>query len=1358
MNAPLSSTFSTISNRVAQNLPRNTVPLQITRLVITLAFLATTGRAYGANQTWTNAPVDATWTNINNWVGRALPGVTNLSGNTVNNDVATFNSPIRSGIGGAANPILTDDATIANDRSRQIGGITFDTTNCGAYVISNTSPAALPTTGTPETGILNVSHNGSIQMTATVTNSQRIMVPVFIRLPSSTAGIYNFVNNSTNGATLYINAATNDSANTRGTVFTLDGSNNGTNTIGAFSAGSTTSGVNGLTKQGNGTWILAGPNDFRAQTVVQVLAGTLIVNDPGAFNLSTNITVTNAGVLQINSASLNQIALNLNKGGTIRMNGSATINGVAIGAQTATTATLRTLNPTDVVTVGTGIALGAAVGGGAADTVLTTAGFGTLVFSQANTYVGRWSFSGATNQISHPSALGSGANANIAAGAVLDLTPLGPTPFSPTTTGFGGSGTGSSIGSSAAAVIADPAGTLDLSSKSINLTFSPTSTSGDTTHPALYIAQGGLTLSANTFFINNAAGSPLGVGTYRLIQQASGSVTSGGGYAAIVTGSGIAAGTAADIQVSGGGVDLVVSTYVPKNLVWVGGNPDSTWNIGTSANFLNGATPSVFNNSDNVTFNSAGSANSTVTLSGTLAPGNVTVDTSANDYTFSGSGQIGGPTGLTKVGTGNLGLQTANTYAGGTVVSNGVIRYGTANAISSTGNGDVGLYGGGTLDLNNFTGTINGLNGNGTVDNQGGGPSVLTVGNNDRAGIFSGLLKNTSGTLGLTKVGTNIFTLTASNSYMGLTTLTLGTLAVANDHAFGTGDVSIAAGTLDVRSSRLFLDSLAGTGGTIANNSTSTTNILVIQGSNTTTFGGSIVDGSGGGGLGLTVLAGSLTLSGPNTYTGGTIVASGASFLIANGPAAVTGSLIASNGATVGMSGGSATPPTMPNPITTVDGGTVILTAGAEGKIWSGQFIGTLNTTNRATTTMSFGGATSFQNFLGVVRFEGAGNIRFFNGGGVSGGDNTIFEFAGSNVVHTRDAQTTTLGQIRGGSSATGIDAATAAGAVDTYIIGAKSVDSIFEGYFRGTNNLVKAGSARLVFDGVSVVTNTDSATFTNYLYSGIVTHSGATTISNGVLTLIAPNDLSNSASITLAASTAVLDASQMGYVSNFTDANGPNSVVLTNGLLDVHSGQTLAGVGTVQGTLLAESGSMLSPGLPTGVLTLTNSVVINGAIDFQLDRSSGTTSGRLAAPGIDVDGATITVTNLGPDLVTGDSYQLFSVAVTGTPAALNLPIQNQAATITYVWTNKLAIDGTIQVLSGASASSASPTNITAVFSGNTIDLSWPADHTGWTLQTNSVGIASPNSWFPVAGSAATNHVVVTVNPAQPNVFYRLVY
>src|ERR1051325_10646768 len=132
-------------------------------------------RSFGASQIWTNTPVDATWVNTNNWVARAIPGAVNLTGNSVNNDIATFNSPTASGIGSAANPIVTDTATTINTtapRCRQIGGITFDTANCGAYVFTNPSAINVTDTNFVFSGVLYISHNGSIQLTSTVTNRQ----------------------------------------------------------------------------------------------------------------------------------------------------------------------------------------------------------------------------------------------------------------------------------------------------------------------------------------------------------------------------------------------------------------------------------------------------------------------------------------------------------------------------------------------------------------------------------------------------------------------------------------------------------------------------------------------------------------------------------------------------------------------------------------------------------------------------------------------------------------------------------------------------------------------------------------------------------------------------------------------------------------------------------------------------------------------------------------------------------------------------------------------------------------------------------------------------------------------------------
>lgn len=1342
---------------------------------IVLAALSAASSAFAASQTWTNAPVDSAWSNTNNWIARAVPGALNQTGNSVNNDVVTINSPIPlSGIGGSGNPIVPDDATTVNTRARTAGRIVFDTADCGAYVFDSPSPSVPPDASTPESGRLHLCHNGGVTLSAAVANSQAFILPIGVRLPSSADGLFYLTNNATSPlATLFFENVYLDGATTRGVTFVLEGTNTGTNTIAYLSQSPTvTTGVSGIRKTGAGTWILSGANNFRATSPINIINGTLIVKDAGAFSLANMATVTNTGVLQIDGVSLNQIYLTLNNGGTIRMNGSGGLNGIAVGAQTGTSGTLSTTSASDLVTVGSGIATGAYVAGGAADSVLNTAGPGTFVFGAANTYIGKWSFGAATNQIGLASALGTGLNANVGAGTILDLTPLGDTTFAPTTSGFGGSGTGTALGSTAAAVLATAGTTLDLTSKAVNLTFTPTAFSGDTTHPALYMAQGTLSLSGNTFFVNNASGTALGVGTYRLVQQASGSIASGGGYAALVSGAGLASGSSAEIQVSGGNVDLVVSIYVAKDLVWTGGNPDSTWNVNSTANFLDGAAHSVFHNSDNVTFNSIGSTNPSVSLSGTLAPASATVDTSANDYTFGGSGQIGGTTGLKKVSPGTLLLQIANTYAGGTVVSNGVLRYGVANAISSTGSGDIAVYGGGVLDLNNFNGTINGLNGDGAVDNQGGAASVLTLGNNDASGSFSGILKNTSGTLAVTKIGIGTQAFTGSNAYIGGTTISAGTLAAGNPYALGpASDLTLTVGTLDVRTPRLYLNSLAGTGGSIANNSTAATNTLVIQGTSSTTFSGSMVNGSSGQ-MALLFLGGTLRLNAANSFTGGSTIASGATLNLGNSPASLAGFVIASNAASVGLVGGSSSPGT-PASITTVDNAMLLLTSGAEGNVWSSQFYGSATSTNRFTGACSSSGAMAFSNFLGVVQIAmnnaSNPNFRFNNSANGSGGDNTTFEFE-SGLVHTRDAQNVRLGTVKGGSATCGIGGAGTAGALSSWLIGGMNTDCAFHGYISGTNNLVKIGSGSLTLDGVAYYTNTvtlpdpnEPTNIVNFtLRSNLITFMNWTTVSNGVLKIVAPNSLTNGSGITLAGG--ILDASEIGYAVNqttldFYGAEQPtNTFIVVTKTVDLVGTQSLLGDGTIRGSLNAAAGTTVAPGVTTGAtgtLTITNVATLNGAVNMELNRTASPNCDRIVAASFAGSGATLTVTNIGSTLVTGDTFQLFSGAVNAF-ATVNLPAASANNAITYVWTNMLALNGSIKVLSGAAPVDTTPTNITVVFSGNTLQLSWPLDHTGWELQTNAVDIAKTNFWFSFPGSTSTNQVTLTIEPAKTNVFYRL--
>jgi hypothetical protein len=74
------------------------------------------------------------------------------------------------------------------------------------------------------------------------------------------------------------------------------------------------------------------------------------------------------------------------------------------------------------------------------------------------------------------------------------------------------------------------------------------------------------------------------------------------------------------------------------------------------------------------------------------------------------------------------------------------------------------------------------------------------------------------------------------------------------------------------------------------------------------------------------------------------------------------------------------------------------------------------------------------------------------------------------------------------------------------------------------------------------------------------------------------------------------------------------------------------------------------------------------------------------------------------------------------------------------------------------------PTNITAtLIAPDTLQLSWPPDHTGWRLlvQTNNLnkGVSSyTNDWATVPGSQSINSTNITIVNTNLNEYYRLVY
>jgi hypothetical protein len=121
-----------------------------------------------------------------------------------------------------------------------------------------------------------------------------------------------------------------------------------------------------------------------------------------------------------------------------------------------------------------------------------------------------------------------------------------------------------------------------------------------------------------------------------------------------------------------------------------------------------------------------------------------------------------------------------------------------------------------------------------------------------------------------------------------------------------------------------------------------------------------------------------------------------------------------------------------------------------------------------------------------------------------------------------------------------------------------------------------------------------------------------------------------------------------------------------------------------------------------------------------------------------------LTVTNLGPALVAGDTFKLFSKPVTGF-SAITLPSG-------YNWTTNLASNGSITV---QSVISSTPPTLSVSQSGNSLTFTWTDASFHLQSQTNSLNAGLSTNWsnFPGGGSSPVN---ITINPANPAVFFRL--
>ena len=175
------------------------------------------------------------------------------------------------------------------------------------------------------------------------------------------------------------------------------------------------------------------------------------------------------------------------------------------------------------------------------------------------------------------------------------------------------------------------------------------------------------------------------------------------------------------------------------------------------------------------------SGNGAIDLQGNVAGAGLALTT--NSVSSQVQGNITGDIGITKLGTGTLTLTGNNTYTGSTILSAGVIKAGSANAIPNASL--MTLAASTIMDLNSYTVSVGSISGSGVVTNSAAGSAVLNVGSLNSSTTFSGVIEDGSGTVGITKSGSGTLTLTGTNTYSGTTTITGGLIGLGSADAIG---------------------------------------------------------------------------------------------------------------------------------------------------------------------------------------------------------------------------------------------------------------------------------------------------------------------------------------------------------------------------------------------------------------------------------------------------------------------------------------------------------------------------------------------------------------------------------------------
>ncbi len=185
---------------------------------------------------------------------------------------------------------------------------------------------------------------------------------------------------------------------------------------------------------------------------------------------------------------------------------------------------------------------------------------------------------------------------------------------------------------------------------------------------------------------------------------------------------------------------------------------------------------------------------------------------------------------------------------------------------------------------------------------------------------------------------------------------------------------------------------------------------------------------------------------------------------------------------------------------------------------------------------------------------------------------------------------------------------------------------------------------------------------------------------------------------------------------------------------LTLANGQTLRGNGAILGSLTADAGSTVSPGQSVGMLTVTNTVILQGTTVMEIDKTTGTNDLLGGAASITY-GGTLAVSNLSPGFANNDSFKLFDAAsYAGAFSSITPAIPGSG----LEWdTSDLANSGTLRVALG-------PLTWSGAANGN-----WDTTTTNWlSFVTPSVYTDGLRVQFDDTANTGAVSLTATFSPA----------